>query len=271
MSTHHVTKSEAKKPDFVTSELKKGFQWTTQHTKSVTTAVLIAIVGGVSLAAYTEVKKSKETKAQENYFKLEKEIVKKKTDFEKAANAQTAKINEAKNDTKDKKKKDSKPTTESAANLPMASGDLDKDYGVLVKDMSQFISNNISSKAAKMGALTLADIYLKYKRPEMALEILKKLPIEHDILSAMTVSQLGSVQADMKDCKSAISTWDQVLKSHAMQFMHSEVRLKQGLCYEMINDKINAEASYNKVIADAKEGQLGKTAEKYLRLLKKAE
>lgn len=236
MNQHPVNKKEAKQPDLLTVELKKGFQWTTSHSKVVLVFVALFVVGGVSYSFVQYQTFKAEEKASSEYSLVEKDYQKKKEELTKAEkNAQQ---------------------------------DMEKDYGSILAGFQKIIDKNPNTKSAIMAALSMNEIYLKYQKTEAALQNIQRVKIGADSLSALLLSQKGTVQANMNDCKSALETWTQILNNKSAQFIHSEALLKQALCYEKLEDKKKAEETYNRVIAEAKDGTLAKSAEKYLRILK---
>jgi hypothetical protein len=48
-------------------------------------------------------------------------------------------------------------------------------------------------------------------------------------------------------------------------FLHDQVRLQMGLCFENLNDTAKAEEMYNKAKENKEDTTISKTAEKYLR------
>jgi predicted negative regulator of RcsB-dependent stress response len=244
------------KTDLLTQELKKGFQWTTSHTRLVGLTVVGLLLAGGAMTLMKHFSEKAEVEVQEKYFQVEREFIKKKEAFEKYELAQKTKL----------AKKDKKAAPLENGEKP--SGNLDKDYGPALSSMNEIIIKYPSSKAAHLAALTLSETLMKYHQPGKALETLQQVKTGGNTLSAMVMAQLGSAQANLKDCPSAVQTWSKVLSIKTADFIHPEILLRQGLCFEAMNDKVKAEESYNKIIAEGKEGSVAKTAEKYLRLLK---
>ncbi len=250
-----LDKHDVKNPDIVTQELRKGFEWTTQHSTSTIIAVVVFLVAGGGYSVMSYFKTKKEADLQEKYFAVEKPFLDKKNQFELfESNAAQAK---AKPDPKtDPKTKGVQPT-----------GNLDTDYGTTLSALKSFASTAPNSKAGRMAALNASEVYLKYKNPDSALETLKSVSIEKDPLSAMVLSQIGDVQAEKGDCKAAIDSWSKVLTNVQAQFLYPAVKLKQGLCFESLKDTASAEKLYNEV-KESGSGPLASSAEAYLRALK---
>lgn len=252
-----LSKDEIKKPDALTKELKKGFEWTAQHSNLVLGLVGVFILAGGGYSVYQWMQISAEKKLQSQYFSIEKQYLEKKTKFDQFAAKQAEPVKAEKNKkVEDNEDKGLKPT-----------GDLDQDYGSVLAAFEKFVTEKPASSAAKMSALQAAGIYLSYKQPEKAIAVLNKVRGSGDTLSAMVFSQMGTAFADKGDCKSAIDTWSKVLSNKKVGFLYPEVKLKQGICYEALKDVASAEKLYMEV-KEANAGSISSSAENYLRALK---
>lgn len=263
MSTK-ISKDDLKSPDQVTQTLRKGFVWTTGHSKAVISAVAVFIVLGVGYSIASYLSDKKETAQQEKYFLLEKAYTTKKSGFEEAARAEQ--INAQ---SKDKK---NVPAFDPAKK---ASGDLQKDYGTIVADFESFINDAPKTKAAQMAALNVSEIYLTYKKNDEAAAVLAKVEPglkSGDVLTALVLMQTGNVQADKGDCKAAVEKWQKLADSKNLAFAHDEAKLRMGLCFESMNDLVKAEALYTEIAKkedmNTTDFAAAKEAQKYLRLLK---
>jgi predicted negative regulator of RcsB-dependent stress response len=240
----------------------EGFQWTTSHSKIVIGLVVafVVLAGGFSLAQYQQMKT--ETQVQEKYFVLEKQYMEKKSGFDQADQA--------------KLKKDT-PTDKANKKAPTpvaATGDLQKDYGDIPASFESLVKEFPKSRGAQMSALNLSEIYLQYKKPEEALRALNAVSGNlgsSEMLSALVLSQLGSVYADQNNCKDAVQQWEKIVNNKSLRFAHDEAKIRMGICYESLNDLTKAEQLYTEVSKkDDANGDFGasRDAEKYLRLLK---
>ncbi len=274
------SKEDAKNPDVVTTELRKGFAWSASHLNLLIGFGIAFILLGAGITFLKFTKDKKETSIQEQYYSFEKQYLEKKQKFEQSETqieslkntAAGSTKTEAKADAKNKNAKNKKQA-EPPAPENIATGDLTKDYGAILTGLKDIIAAAPSSKGAKMAALNISEIQAKYKNIDQALESLNKVDSQDkDLLSAMIKVQLGTILADKQDCAAAIKSWDQVLANKSAEFIHSAVKLKKGLCYEVLNDTKLAGELYAQVKEESKgEGKdsaLGKSAEKYLRLLK---
>ncbi|MEZ0392581.1 MAG: tetratricopeptide repeat protein [Pseudobdellovibrionaceae bacterium] len=252
-----VDSKELKSPDKLQQELQKGFQWSAQHSKLVGVLLLGFVVVGAGISAKSYLDEKKESELQSKYYVIEKKLFDKKSAFQVAEAAAARKDNK----------------TPPPPNAEKSSGDFEKDYGPIATEFSTLIQEAPQSKAAKMAALNLSDIQLEYSKNQEALELLKKVETgKKDLLSGMVQTQLGTVQADLNDCGSALSTWSQVLNNASAKPLHAAVKLKQGLCYESMKDFAKAEQMYTEAKTGEGEGETAtaRTADKYLRLLQTA-
>lgn len=232
-----LDRHDVKSPDKFQQELQKGFQWTTKHSKLVGILALAFLVVGAGLSAKSYLDEKKENELQAQYYQIEKQLIDKKTAL-----------------TENKSVK--------------ATGDYEKDFGSVVTDFKKLIAQAPKTKAAKMAALQLSDLQLEHNKTNEALETLQKVDSSSkDLLSGLVQVQLGTVQANMNDCNSAISTWSKIFTNAGAKSLHTAVKLKTGLCYEAMNDFAKAEQAYNEVKAGDSESAAARSAEKYLKLL----
>lgn|GEM_PF-2021167 len=230
-------------------ELQKGFKWTTEHTRLMLIAALafVVIAGGWAIKSYTD--KQKELEAQSAYFPLEKALLEKRSQFMAA-------------DEPNPNKKT--PTPEAVK----ASGDFTKDYGSEASALNTFIDKYPSSEAAQMAALNLASVQNEYKQFDAAEKVLEKVKSNSStFISGLVMSELGNTKANLNNCQNAIETWNTVLTNKKAAFLQGSVKLKQALCYEALKNPEKAKSLYAEIKATDKDGTLGKTADKYKRLL----
>lgn len=246
----------------MTETLRKGFVWTTGHSKVVLAVAGAFIAVGVIYSFISYSKEKKEVAQQERYFILEKAYSEKKRSFDEADRAIAVAI----------QGKDKKAEAEALKNKP--SGDLEKDYSTEVANFESFIQAAPQTKAAQMAALNLSEIYMHYKMNDKALAALEKVEKgldKKDMLTALVFMQIGNAKADAGDCQSAIMSWQNVVNNKALAFAHDETKLRMGLCYESMNDLAKAEQVYQEIgnsNAGSTDFTASREAQKYLRLLK---
>lgn len=205
--------------------------------KLLTSGAAAAIVLGLILSLVSGQSERKEKSAQESFVVLQE------------------KINQLKEQGTDKAKKEIKAAV---------------DTTTLKSDLQNFISKNISTVAAQVAGISLADILADEKNMTEALNVLKKVETNTSVLSNILVlKKMGQILADNDQCKEAIAVWDKVLKNAKAEFSFADVQIKQALCYQKLNDTKKAEEVLNQVKNNKAEGQEQSSleAEKILRLI----
>lgn len=169
-----------------------------------------------------------------------------------------------------KTKKTAPPST-----AKKASGDIQADYGSVITGFDGMIAESPKTKAAQMSALNLSEIYVTYKKYDDALAALTKVEAglnKSDAISALVYMQMGNVLADKGDCKGAVEKWQTIVSSKSFAFAHDEAKIRQGVCYESLNDTAKAEQLYMEVAKkedpNTSDFAAAREANKYLRLLK---
>ena len=270
VNNNYIKPQDSKKqPDVVTQELRKGFEWSAKHAKLVIGAIAFVAVG-MGVISTIQYFQNKNTMAlMDEFYKIEKPMLDKKMKFEQAAaklEQQKLKTAADKNKKSDAKTKESEDEKINPADL--ASGDLQKDFGVEAKSLEDFIQKNPTSKPAQMAALRLSEIYLKYHKPEAAIQTLEKVPAKGtSLIAGLVLVQKTNVYMDLSKCDEASKIVDQILHEKSFAFMHAEMELKKALCLEA-KDPAQAQAIYEKLSKDQKAGETSRSAEKYLRSLK---
>lgn len=245
-----MDKKELKRPDAFQAELQKGFQWTTQHSKLVMLVIGAFLLVGGGFAAKNYVNEKNEEKIQSKYFVAERAFLEKRAGYQSAIDALNT-----------------KPATPNPVAPVKASGDYEKDYAAVAGPLEQIITEAPHSKAAKMAALNLAQVQTEYKKFDAAKKALTTVnDNSKDLLGAMVQMEMGTLLANENDCAGALSQWEKVISNKRADYLHASVQLKMGLCYESMNEVAKAEEFYAKA-ASAKDSSVGKSADKYLRLL----
>lgn len=245
---------DARRPDVVTEQLKKGFEWTTGHSKiaagalGVVALILAVIFGG---RAYT---RSQEAKLQTELYAIEKAYLAKKESFDTYERLKT----------NPPKAGEAAPADKGTA----PTGQLEQDYGDLVTKLRAFAEQHPKAAGGAMAALYLAEIQAKYGKGADALETLKKISYDDGLVGALVQNRTASVLADQKDCPGAIAIWEKLVKNSSASFLHPEAKLRIGMCAEANGDAAKAEALYKEVTASAKESGQGRLAEQFLRRLR---
>lgn len=245
---------DARRPDVVTEQLKKGFEWTTGHSKIAVGAgvalalILAGIFGGRAYSA------SQEAKLQSELYAIEKTYLAKKESFD---TFERLKTNPPKAGEQAPTDRGTQPT-----------GQLEQDYGDVVGKFRAFAEQHPKTAGGAMAALYLAEIQAKYAKGPEALETLKKVTYEDGLVGALVQNRTASLLADQKDCAGALAIWEKLVKNSSAAFLHPEAKLRMGMCAEANGDATKAEALYKEVTESAKESGQARLAEQFLRRLR---
>lgn len=236
--------------DIVTTELKKGFEWTTKHTTLVVGLLGLLIVVGGGYAIYSTVAKNKEIELQAKYYDLEAVVTKKRGDFEMAKNPPPV-----------------TPDQPAPPATAKPSGDLQKDYGDVTAQLADFAKTNPSTTAGSMAALNLASLQAEYNQTEAAISTLKTVNPPKSFLGALVQMELATQLANANNCPEATGIWQKLIDTPSAAFLKGEAKLKMGLCAEATGDLTKAQSFYSEVEKDYKDTAAGRSASQYLRLL----
>lgn len=211
-------------------------------------------LGGYKLLNYMKVKD--EHKAFAALYPIEKKYYDQKRAFYEAEN----KKSEPKENAKDLKL---------PAPKAIKTGDLDKDYGTIAKELDGFIRANLATKAAAYAGFLLADLAEEYKRQDQFSPTLTELA-KSQPESSLTRGLMGMLQANQlaqnKKCDKAVEFWSEVLKNDEASFLHAEAALRSGVCYEALGNQPKAVEAYARAKdLSTAQGAIGTTAGQFLR------
>lgn len=196
-------------------------------------------------------------------YKITKVYDKKKTQFDEAKAAEE----EKKNPKKEQKLKDEKQ--EKKQDLVMPTGDLQKDYPEVTKQLAAFVKEHAGSNASGEAALTLSSIYDEYGKAAEGAETLDQV-IEQwgrkNILYYVMQMRAGDLYASSNDCEKAISYWQVVANSKS--FIAQQSQLKLGVCLQKIGRMEEAKQWFTRLQEDDPNSAEGFSAKRYLRFLK---
>ncbi len=264
--TIKIDKQEAKKPDELLAGLTQGYNWAIGHRNSVIGLIGLFLLIGLGITGFQYVSDSKETKAQEQYYSIEKIYFEKKGQFEQANRQEQQKVNAQKD--KNAKTK-AEPTPENTQTK--ATGDLAKDYGSIETDLKDVFAKHPATQGAAMAALLLTDLYIEYKQPAQALDLLKNMkPQAGSMMDSLATMQLGNVYALNSDCQNAITTWAGLLQKKQLAYLHEELKLRTAQCQIQLGQTVEAEKSLAELASnkEAMNFTAQREAAKYLRLLR---
>ena len=253
----HEIENAVKDPDQVQSLLARLGDQIAEHIVPILAFLGLGAVVWLGFIGWGKWMDAQEAKAQEAYYAVESRYTKIREGFDKAK--YQAMMPLLKKDDKDKKD-EAKPAT----------GDLQKDYGDVLVEMQKIVTAFPKSAASAEAAITLADVYLEYKQPDKAVEALqapaKELP-DNMMIGALVKVMLGKALADKGDCGQAIEAWKKVTDNKKYSFLHGDLALKTGICYEILNQPDMAKASYQKASQEHAGTMAGQTAKSLLRAL----
>ncbi|MBX2986504.1 MAG: tetratricopeptide repeat protein [Bdellovibrionaceae bacterium] len=257
------TSVPAKKRDLFQDSLRQVSDWTIENAKVIFAVLVVGLAVGAGAALWTQISLSKEADWQSQYFLIEKKILDQKQAFDEARQQEKARAANPK-------------AAKDMAVKALPSGDLQKDYGPMVKELSDLIQAAPKTKAGEMAALNLAELQARYKQPAEAVATLDKVNTGDrvsDLIGALVVNMRAGLAADQGDCGKAIGLWEKIARNGKASFLHDDARLHMGLCYEKMNEFAKAEQIYNEIAVPAAAGQERdeasvKEAERSLRLLK---
>jgi tetratricopeptide (TPR) repeat protein len=248
-----LTKKEIKEPDAFISTVDRISEALYEHRRPIYIAVGALLAIGIVYSATEYYQKTTERKGQTALYEVEAEYEMIKEDFEGAMAAEPS-------DEKDKV--DSK--------LKQASGNIEQDYGKVIKGFEKVIKEHSSTNASVLASIKLAKLYEDYNQQDKALEVLQKATKRvdsGDLFFAFVHTQIGNLLLEKNDCNKAIEHWQKVTKSKDLKFSHAPVLLKTGLCYEKLGQVDKAKSSYEKITKDFDSTTSADSARKYLRML----
>ncbi len=219
--------------------------------KSIVIAVIAAIaVGGLGYLANGALKSRTELKAQNTFFPLEKSYTDKREKYDQAKFADLS--------------------GQKAEGAVKASGDLTKDYGTLIDELETFAKANAGTAAGVQAAVLAAETRISYGQAESAGSILEPLLKDtkaSSLMGALVRMANGNAWAQAGKCDQAIKSWEQVLATKEISFLHGEAALRAGLCLEKSGDKTKAAEMYRKASGESERSSASQTAKALLRAI----
>gem|GEM_PF-4732269 len=206
----------------------------------------------------------KEAMAFSKLFVITEKYQAKKADFEAGA-AQAAKKANPKKSESDKEEE--KPS-EDESPKPVASGDLEKDYGQIVADLEAFVKNNPGRQATGEATLLLAGIYQDHDKNQQAVDVLSKTLSGwkgQNLITSIMKMKTGDLWSQIGDCTKALGFWTPLTGGNG--FLKSEATLKVGLCHQKLGQSSQAKEWFQKLTSTDPESPSGLSAKKFLRFL----
>ena len=245
---------DIKNPDAVQKSILDFWGWIESNIKIVLALVVVLIIAAIANVAFHSFRGYQERKAQETYYSVEAKFTKIREGFDRAKYKALMPA----------LAKDDKSTDKAAT------GDLAKDYGTVISDLEKVARDQAGTVAGGQAAILAAETYLEYKQPEKAIEVAQvaaKSLGDKNLVGSLSKVLLGSAMATKGDCQGAVGVWQQILDNKAAVFLHSDVSLRSGLCYEQLGQADKAAEMYRKVAADGSDSASASTAKGLLRAL----
>lgn len=227
-----------------------------KHTKTIGAVLGVIVVSAAVWTGMTSYKLKAQKSLQSQYSLIEYQFNKQKELFERGRNPPPA------------PQKNEDGTIPAPLPSAKASGNIDQDYGKVVNDLNSFLEKNPQSPAGAMAGLRLAGIYSEYQKSQEAAAVLEKVKYDKALLGALVKVELGTQKANLGQCAEADKIWKTVNTNGTDSFLKPEISLKQGLCAESAGEMAKAEQLYREATETGADTEAGRTAQKYLRLLK---
>jgi predicted negative regulator of RcsB-dependent stress response len=251
---HVAEQVQIKDPDAVQKGIIDVWGWVEDHAKILAAALVLLIIAGIAHVVTHAYWDRQERKAQGEYFAAESKYAKIKEGFDRA---------------KLKGLVPPSKTTPEKADVA-ASGDLSKDYGSVLPELEKVARERNGTTAGAQAALLVGETYLEYKQADKAAEF-AELPVKglskKNVLNPLARVLWGNALATKNDCAGAVKIWQEVLDDKGAGFLHGEVGLRSGLCFESMNQPEKATEMYRKVTVDDAQSASATTAKGLLRAL----
>lgn len=249
-----------KNPDAVQASLVDVWHWV-EHNGHLVIGVIVVLVLGAS--AWTTVRwlnKRAERKAQDAYYAVEAKFTKLRDDFEKG---------------KFKKFMPAEQVKAADAEVgKIATGNLEQDYGSVMTELDSFARERVGTTAGAQAAILASATYLEYKQPEKAIELgrltTEKLGVK-SLMGQLAAVSYGNALVAKGDCASAIAAYQKVLDRPDAAYLHSDLNLRAGICFEKLQQNDRALEMYRKAAANggqaAGQSAVAQTAKGLMRAL----
>lgn len=242
-----ITDRELSKQDDFQRKLTLTFDWIVANKVIIILLVGVIVLSGLGYVVYGQVKQGAQLKIQDQYYVIEKDYLKIKTDFDEAERQAQQDASKA----ADKNKKDAKKEEPKPEPKKQASGDLDKDYGTVLPRFVDLHTANPKLVPGKVAALVLADLYWEYKKFDSAEKVLEKSleSSPKSLVDYMILKKWSATQLSLGKFDQVIKKNQEALGSSKYPFMNSYLKLQTGLAHEGLKQWDQAEAQYKDVIA----------------------
>ena len=146
----------------------------------------------------------------------------------------------------------------------------EEDYKQLQIGYQAVIQNHQGTKGAILSALQLTNLHINQGDAKAALHSMQQVESTlntENIIDAVALMSLASLYADNQQCSKAVEIWSNVIDSPELSFFHGDALLKQGLCFEQMENTDMAYQNYQKLEMDYGESSSGQMAQRLLHLM----
>ncbi len=244
-----ISKEELRTPDAFHKTMEQGYSFTTRYGKQLSALVIIGLVIAIGAVVMNFLKERKENSAVQALYQPQSEYKRLQDQYQqaKAPVEPTA------------------PKADPKAPKPVAAtGDLQKDYGTVIRGFEAVIKDHSGTVAAGQAAVYLASIYQEYGKLDEAKAVLEKplKDLSNDTLIYSVANMVyGNILASQDNCKDAVTIFERV-----KNFLSVDAAVKAGVCYEKLGQLDQAADMYRKASTQS-ESSSSLAAKGYLRAL----
>lgn len=227
-------------------------KWLLENAKMVVFTFVAVVILVLGYMVYEMVKKNQEEAAQAERFEIELALEKKQQEiFEAEAKAQEG---------------------AKTPQLPVRNPEvLQAQLGEPLGRLEAFVKENRSTVAGFLAAMTASDLYLEYKAPAKAAEILETVRTEaakKNVFYGLIQSQLGLAYSNAGACDKAIEVYDQLLDVSAQKHLFGQTLVRKGACLIELQKYDEAAGVLRTARTEYPESSAAQTAESFERLIK---
>ena len=146
----------------------------------------------------------------------------------------------------------------------------EEDYKQLQIGYERVIQDHQGTKGAILAALQLTDLHINQGNTKEALHSIQQVESTlntENIIDAVALMSLAGLYTDNQECAKAVEIWSKVINTPELSFFHGDALLKQGLCFEQMENRDMAYQNYQKLEMDYGESPSGQMAQRLLNLM----
>lgn len=227
----------------------------------------ITVIGGFSVALFLHLKEKNEIKSQEKYYSIKKEYdqILRKIEDELSKNKKQ-------DNTSSKSKELLKGLNiEDDIEIQFTEELYQEKFKDIAINLNNFIQEHKNTYASYLALLTLSDLYNKFEKYQIGLDLLKKNDKcfnNKSLLCGLVLFQLANFyMQNEKNCEKSLKIWEKITKNENWKTLHPNSYLYSGLCYQETNAFDKARSIYKKIQAKYVDTYSAKLANIYLRYM----